>query len=214
MKLTNNVLKAVLAGALVLSSVSHAETSTVALQSQRDKIEFVQKKFEELRQHNIELMQLNAALASAEETAGNYELVLRRGETFTKIGATLALPSGGAIYGMHVTPELKISQVAKKPTYAVAAIAGVAIVGGFIVEYVYSDKLVIPKAEMKKAQANIAAMSALIQQDKETITANARDLGAKIENNIISFEGLGNLTTLGGSTMNLNDLAAVAATRR
>ena len=206
MKLSLTVLSAIMAGAMLLNGVpAMAETSSVPVTIQEMNLREIKVAFDRLKQTQRETREFRNALAAAEKSRGSYTLRLEKSESAYTIGTLVALGGSSAIYGMRVTPLRTFSQVAQKPTLVGVVIGGVLAVGGYYFADEATGKLVIAEADIKNAQSNIDQLSSIMAEDAAFIKSRSANLGATVNNNIVSYEGMPEaLKVFGGQSLNLN----------
>ena len=206
MKLSTNVLKVLMAGAMILNGVSAlAETTSAPATIQEMNLREIKVAFDRLKQTQRESREFHNALATAEASKGSYTLRLSKAESAYTMGTLVALSGSGAVYGMRITPTRTLSQIAQKPTIVGVVIGGVVAAVGLYVADDASGKLVVSEAQMKNAQSNITQLASIMAEDAAFIKSRSANLGATVNQNIVSYEGMPEaLKVFGGQSLNLN----------
>lgn len=197
-----------MAGTLAISSAAaHAETTSVPVSLQSLKVTQLKDRFETLRDNAEKLQVLNKGLRAAKEAEGGWTVTLDFGKNLSGWSTPFVVTGSVLRYAMSLTPNLEVSKIGRRPTNVMLVIAGVVLTSGVAVTGGSVWKLNISQGQKIEAEANIAAVQQVIEMDKQVIVKMATDLGAKVTNNVISFEGIPEgVRVFGGQGLNLNQI--------
>lgn len=160
------------------------------------------------RMHNARLQA--QALSTAKVEQGAYEINIAESND-TKNTAWYFMV-GGLVgsYGLKGMP-LSFEQFVKrmtKPTWVMAGAGGAVWIGGWVFKSYNQIKLRTSESKYVEAVETLKIINEQLKNDRDVVLAQATTLGVKVENKILSFDGLNlpeGLKVLGGSSLNLNN---------
>ena len=192
--------------AISLGTSAFADRMPAELQSL--KIQEIARRYEGLKQNQEALIQLSEALSNAKRMEGGWEVILDTGKSTVNWSKWFLIPALFLRAAISYYPTEAFYRVAKTPTNIIITLAGVTLASGVVTQAGAVYKLNLSEAERIKAQNSIVAVNQVMNVERAAIAELSKDLGAKVVNNVVSFEGIPEgIKALGGTMLNLSDLS-------
>ena len=204
------LVKLVLVGAMALNTSAAFATQPAAGQTsvalQALKIQELKARYDEYKKNQAQVVTFNKAISDAQESQGTWNVVIGNGTKAEVWGMIFLMPSIGARYGVSFLKTTDFYRLGAKPLNVGILVAGLAVGTGVVTQVGGTYFLSITTAQKQAAERNLATVTGMMDTDRAAILKLSEELGARVSNNIVSFEGLPEaLKILGGSNLNLNN---------